>query len=228
MSGFYHYDAILDVMSTMINSKCLPDTKIDTKTAAYVSFKEELATYRLIQIRKAKSFREKEKAFVHKLFDQQYADQETDMCHKTVDKFQSHGIYSYLDYQATPLASAEKVKMIVEQTKMSVAAETVSADYSFVHILGLIMGFYAQSGINIAIKFGEFYQLQKAYVLLLGVLKQTEYSTHRINIIMHRAIVNWQHLPQLLKVQTTYHVIKTFWAEKKKFDAVLKNPIPKA
>ena len=48
---------------------------------------------------------------------------------------------------------------------------------------------------NIAIKFTDFYEFQKAYALLLGVLSKTGYNSARIGMAARKAIVQFSNVP---------------------------------
>lgn len=118
-------------------------------------------------------------------------------------------IYSYLEFN-----QPEK-EVVVEVENRDVLPEftNVSEDKSkigFTGILDLIIKFYAKSGINIAVKFTEFYEFQKAYALLLGVLKKTGYGSYRISIVMKKALKNWKNISQLLNLSTTVHAVKIY------------------
>lgn len=126
-------------------------------------------------------------------------------------------IYSYLEFN-----QPEK-EVVVEVENRDVLPEftNVSEDGSkigFTGILDLIIKFYAKSGINIAVKFTEFYEFQKAYVLLLGVLKKTGYGSYRISIVMKKALRNWKNIPQLLNLSTTVHAVKIYNRENTEYN----------
>ena len=53
-----------------------------------------------------------------------------------------------------------------------------SNNFSFAKFLAKIFKYYTEKGVNIAIRLSEFYEFQKAYLLLLGVLKQVGYSSY--------------------------------------------------
>lgn len=93
-----------------------------------------------------------------------------------------------------------------------------SESISFAGILEIIIKFYALSGINIAIKFSEFYEFQKAYALLLGVLHKVGYNSYRSSIALKRAILNWHNLPKLIHIGTVSHLISSYWEQSNKYN----------
>ena len=97
---------------------------------------------------------------------------------------------------------------------------------TFAKILEMIIKYYATSGINVAIKFSEFNEFQKAYALLLGVLTKVGYNSHRANWAIRDAIVNWKNIPELLHVGPVSHVLQKYWQESgeyTKYEESLKN-----
>jgi hypothetical protein len=93
---------------------------------------------------------------------------------------------------------------------------------SFTKILTEMITFFSVRNINIPIVFNELYDFQKAYALLLGVLKKTNYDLYRMNIIISKAIYNWSNIPQLLNLKTMLHIIKIYWQENKQYDKLKK------
>ncbi len=87
-------------------------------------------------------------------------------------------------------------------------------------VLEKIIKFYASSGVNIAIKFNEFYEFQKAYALLLGVLSRIGYSSYRSNIAIRKAFINFENLHKLYNVKTVAHFINHYFIERKKYHKI--------
>lgn len=82
----------------------------------------------------------------------------------------------------------------------------------------MITEFYAKSGVNIAIKFAEFYELLKAYILLIGVLSQTDYPEMRTSVIMEKIIYDPGNLKALLHIKAVYNMFTSYQTQKKKLD----------
>jgi hypothetical protein len=92
-----------------------------------------------------------------------------------------------------------------------------SESISFAGVMQLIIKFYATSGVNVAIKFAELNELQKAYALLLGVLAKTGYSSYRMGMAIKTGVWNWGHVQKITHVGTTYNTIASYWADSSKY-----------
>ena len=93
---------------------------------------------------------------------------------------------------------------------------------SFPQVLEKILKYYATSGINVPIKMSEFYEFQKAYALLLGVLASVGYHSYRSGIAIKKAIVNFENIGKITEVGTISNVVKAYWRESSEFKELKK------
>jgi hypothetical protein len=142
----------------------------------------------------------------------------SDITYKPVET-EEKTVYSLLEYKPKT-----KETVIENQDTLPVYSEILgdSESITFSKILEMIIKYYATSGVNIAIKFNDFYEFQKAYALLLGVLSKTGYNSYRMGIAIRKAIVSWSNLPSLVHVKTVAHVIAKYKEETAKKDEIVK------
>lgn len=128
-------------------------------------------------------------------------------------------VYSYMEIRPAP-----KEPVVENRDELPEFTEIVgdTENKTFPKILELIIKFYAKVGINIAIKFNDFYEFQKAYALLLGVLHKVGYNSYRASIAMRKAIANVHHIKKLIHVKMVSQAIKTYVIEHKKFNEIKK------
>jgi hypothetical protein len=93
---------------------------------------------------------------------------------------------------------------------------------TFVEILELIFKFYANNNVNIALKFSELFELQKAYILLQGVLRKVNYNPYRENIVMQRAIKNMKNLSKIYHIRTVFNIVNIYLNSRQKFKKLLR------
>ena len=207
MSIFHNYEELFDRMTKLLNSKCI-ETQIDMSSPEYATLKEELHQYHIRNIINQKKDEEWSNIYKRDIFSKQRIEEE-----QSGGTMDDKTIYSYLEYVP------KKQETIVENRDVLPSFTQIprkSESISFTFILEKIIKFYALSGVNIAIKFSEFYEFQKAYVLLLGVLEKVHYNPYRTGIAIGRAIKNIGNVPKLIHIRTTSHVIKTYLQQKKK------------
>ena len=239
MSIFYNYDEILDKMTVLLNSKC-PGKIIDISSVEYKNFRDTLSRHKINNIRNSKIEEEKEKQYEKDIFsDKRVQDENTGNLEKINTKTgivtyipvmytaQLHeeieadtSVYSYLEIK--PRTSETIIEYRNELPQFTeILGETESA--TFASILKEIIEFYAKSGVNIAIKFSDFYDLQKAYLLLLGVLNKVGYNSYRLGIVINKAIKNWKNIPKLANIGTTADIIKIYTREWNKYKKINNN-----
>jgi len=229
LSIFDNFDEMFDRMTELLNSKCT-ESQIDTQTKAYSEFKEMLYEHRIQNTLNKDKERINTDTYKRDIFSTERIDSE-----KSVDtvtqkgsnangrseqlqsqsQSQSQSIYSYLEFE--PIG---KEPIIENRDVLPAFTEIIgnSQSITFAGILEKIIKFYALSGVNIAIKFNEFYEFQKAYALLMGVLHKTGYNSYRTGIAINKAIINWKNITELKNIGTVSHVIKTYWTEHNKFN----------
>lgn len=218
MSIFYNYDEILDTMTILLNSKC-PETQIDMTTPEYQKLKERLVEYKIGKIRNQDVERQNAENYKRDIFSKERINEEkasdtlpmeTPFNPRNIDS-----IYTYLEHE--PRGTETIVENRYELPEFTeILGETKSI--TFVGVLEQIIKFYALSGVNIAIKFSEFYEFQKAYALLLGVLYKTHYNSYRTSIAVRKAIINLGNIVELVHVGTVAHVIATYRNEQEKYN----------
>lgn len=211
MSIYHNFDGILDVMTQLINTKC-PKTQIDTNTDAYKQFRQSLVQKKLDNIRNAKRAEQISDKFEKEIFSRErLMGEKSDLEAPSEKIVKIESIYSYYDMDEP------KKETIIENQDENIVKPTIATEQevttSFANIMAEIIKFYAINGVNIAIKFNELYEFQKAYSLVLGVLKSTNYNPHRIGIAMKKAIVNLQHAKKLLNITVVVDMVKTWWKE---------------
>lgn len=218
MSIFSNFDEMFDVMTKLLNSKCI-ETQIDMTTTEYQELKQTLFKYREQNIRVEEKEKEKQKIYEYDIFSKERIEDETENENQYIGEYKNFNpnnidsIYAYLEYKP------KGKETIIENRDdlppfTNVGSETESI--SFPSVLEKIIKFYALSGVNIAIKFSEFYEFQKAYALLLGVLHKVGYNPYRSGIAIGKAIVNWGNIKELMHLSTVIYVTKKYWEERNK------------
>ncbi|XWV26905.1 hypothetical protein QJ857_gp0145 [Tupanvirus soda lake] len=219
MSMFNNYDEMLDTMTELMNRKCV-ETQIDSSTPEYQELKQKLIGYKIDNILHQNIEKEKSEQYKKDIFSDERINAEK-VAHAEVVHTHSFGqenidsIYSYLEY------NPQEEDFVIETRDELPPYTNVKpgTGVGFVNVLEEIIKFYALSGVNIAIKFNEFYEFQKAYALLLGVLHKVNYNSYRTGIAIGKAIKNWNNIPQLMHIATVSHFVKSYLNEKSKFKA---------
>jgi serine/threonine protein kinase len=237
MSFNYDYDAMLDILTDLLNERCLQDADnviIDKNTEVYQQFKTELITYKLKNTLNVEKEKENSQKYVQvitgdkrvedeKYFDTLHYIKDEEVKRKTesteissLEQTQEHepSIYDYLErIPESKETVIENKDVLPVMTEMMGKSESVS----FAKVMELIIKFYASVGVNIAIKFAELNELQKAYALLLGVLSKTGYNSYRMNMAIKTGVLTWSLFPKLFHFTTTSSVLSTYWNEKSKY-----------
>ena len=220
MSSFYNYDGMFETMTQLVNQKC-PEIQVDMGSPDYKEFRDELRDYKMKNIRNEQKDKFKSKMYDKYIFSVERIDAENG---KTGAK-QGGGqpsIYSHLDYVPTEETIVENKDVLPQLTQMVADSSSIT----FAGILEKIFKYYASKGINIAIKFNEFYELQKAYALLLGVLTKVHYNSYRTGIAIGKSIKSWGNvLKAATHPTTTYHVVQTYLREKAARSALKTRPL---
>jgi hypothetical protein len=217
MSMFYNYEDMFDTMTSLLNSKCV-ETQINPKSDEYIELKKRLIHYRIQNILNEKREKEKSQEYKDHIFSDERiasekAKEKSIIKNRTFDANNNKSIYSILEYK--PVTAETIVENRDELPVMTNISE--SSSISFTDVLEEIIKFYALSGVNIAIKFNELYEFQKAYALLLGVLHKVGYNSYRANIAVHRAIVTWENIPELFHIRTVEHFVNSYRDQRNKY-----------
>ncbi len=224
MSTFYNYDDMLDLISDILNSKCKddPDSFIDKNSTVYIKFKNELIVHKVRNIINADIEEEKNSIYMRDISsDRRLSDEnsnndhiQNDYLHKNENDIEQKNLQtnqpSIYDHLESILEPNEI--FIEEKDTLPVFTEIIdnSESITFAGIMQLIIGFYAKTGVNIAVKFSEFNELQKAYALLLGVLAKTGYGSYRMSQAIKKGILNWRQLSKLVHIKTTYSALHDY------------------
>lgn len=220
MSSFNNYADILDATTKLLNSKCV-ETQIDPTTSAYTELKNKLVEYQIINIQNKQKDNKNTQMFENYMVDDRRIQEEKSEPFKEQypDKiYNLNSIYSLID------SSVTEQETVVENRDVLSDYLTVqnSDSISFTKVLEEIITFYAKSGVNIAIKFNELYEFQKAYALILGVLHKVHYNSYRTNIMIKHAISSWKNLSKLSHFSTVKHAIQSYSAQKSKYKQFVK------
>jgi len=225
-SIYYDYGGVLDLLTEILNKRCSDDPKtlIDMKSQKYIQFRLELTKHKVRNIINSEKERKDYKQYIKTFNSNNRVNDEKEnvkIILKSIDTSytkneskKDKSIYDYLDQKELP-----KEIIIENRDELPVYKEMLgkSESVTFAKIMEMIIKFYADSGINVAIKFAELNEIQKAYALLLGVLAKTGYSSYRMNLAIETGVLTWHHLPKVVNVATTYNLIKYYWNESSKF-----------
>ena len=224
MSIFYNYDEMLDTMTVLLNKRCT-ETQIDMNSESYLKLKKELYDHKINNIQNQEKEKKKAEIYKQDIFSEARIQEEKsgslpDQNPSNVfNPSNINSIYSYLEYKpAGPETIVENKDTLPVFTEILGDSESIT----FSGVLEKIIKYYALSGVNIAIKFSEFYEFQKAYALILGVLHKVGYNSYRTGIAIKRAIVNWSNLTEVVHVGAVGHVVKKYWEESGKYDELKK------
>lgn len=236
MSLFYNYEEILDRLTELLNSRCV-ETQIDINSPEYIALRKQLAEYHRqniinsdAEVRKAEIYRNDIFSAARIQAEKSNTDEIPQIQEPRV--LRDSTIYSYLEYKPR-----EPEVVVENRDTLPVFTEVLgdTTSMTFTKILEIIIKYYATAGVNIAIKFSDFYEFQKSYALLLGVLAKVDYSSYRANMAIERAIVNWSNLPELRHVGTVGHVFTVYRQENEKYNKYKSelvdtngNPLPKS
>jgi hypothetical protein len=227
LSIFYNYDTIFDILTNILNSKCNEDgdTTIDMESEEYSQFKDELKDIRIINTIKATD--ETSKFNQYKTYIQgdyrvslekinndtlHSINQNNEVDEKNID----FSIYDYLEIEPNSKETIIENEIPINDTKEQLGGDNESITFN--DVLQKIITFYALNGVNIAIKFSEFNEFQKAYGLLLGVLTKCQYNSYRMAMAINTGIVNWDNATKALsKPYTAWSVGSIYRKESKKY-----------
>jgi hypothetical protein len=225
MSTFYNFDGMLDTLTDILNSKCKNDanyTFINKKTEEYRAFKKQLKKYKIINIVNQKNVKEKSNKYIHDLLDAQRMNAEMNVLpQETKEDITDEHEKSIYDYLERPLASKETIVENVDILPVFTDVKDDQTSITFEQIIKMIIEFYASNGINVVIKFSELSQLQKAYSLLLGILKDSDYSSYRMAMAIRTGVLRWGSLVNVVSnPSTAVNLVDVYWNESKKYDSI--------
>ncbi|AGC01725.1 putative protein kinase [Acanthamoeba polyphaga moumouvirus] len=224
MSIFYNYDGILDKLTKYVNDKC-DENKININSKSYSVFKEKLRSYKTQNILNRNEIQKRYLIHNDQIFGKQRISEEN-LMEKPI-KFnhienKNESIYKYLDLEDNISDSHIYESNTILNNSIS---KNNNYDICLSDILEKITKFYLANGVNIAIRFTEFYEFQRSYLLLVNVLKSFGYDDIRMSYIINKAIINWKNIPELLHLTTTIRVAKIYLQEKKLYNDLINNNI---
>ncbi|CAI2358595.1 Hypothetical protein MVR_LOCUS302 [uncultured virus] len=169
MSSFYNYDGMLDAMTDLLNSKCVNSKSdlIDKTSSKYTAFKSKLVEYKIANLTNKQREQQRTQEYKSNVFNQ--AAYQSDL-NELDSIYTPLNIYFNQNYKTEAIANTESI--------------------TFNGVLEQIMEFYAESNVNIPMKFNELYTLQKSYVLLMGVLSKLGYDSIRSSIVISKTMSN--------------------------------------
>ena len=191
-------------MTAFLNQRCVK--KIDISNQDYLKMKEELFNYKINKLKRYKYENEVRDKYEKNMFSPKRISNEQSFINKSIkveEKLNTNTIYSYLDYHP------HKGDVIIENDDIisNSTEDNNNGSISFINILELIFKFYAEHDVNVAIKFNEFFELQKAYVLILKVLDKVGYSSFRQTIVMRKAFIQWKNLSVAYHLGTVFDAL---------------------
>lgn len=223
MSVFYNYHDMLYVMTELVNSKCTENSVIDTESESYREFAKLLLRKSYVNIMNTQRIQNNTDKYTKYMFTNRRYDLEKKQNKiKNIVNVNIKTPYDYLDIAKnndnTDFNIYDNDDIIDEQIELDNSFESSS----FMEIVILITEFFAKNGINIAIKFSEFYELMKSYVLLMGVLSQTNYDTNRLNPILLSLMKDLKTITSSIKHPTIlYDYYKLYKNEESKYNELV-------
>lgn len=212
MSLFSNFGGMLDLLTKFVNELC-PDSKqtVDMNSPEYKELKDRLVQYRKENLTNKKKDDAIAKNNIKMFFSEERIKKEqyiTKQEEDQITKFES--IYSYLNMKTNP-----KETVIENEVEIDNLVLKESSQHDLVFILEEIFKFYAKAGINIAVKFADLYKFQKAYALILGVLKQVGYNSSRASFATKRAILDKANIIKIFYITKVLKVALVYTREKK-------------
>lgn len=214
MASFYNYVGVLDEMTDLLNSKCESNI-INKNDKEYINFIKKMKEYQYLNMKYDDIEKQNEKIYESDIFSDERLKQES--AYKIDEEkkiINTNSIYASLSKKNNEETIVENRDVIPVTPR-----ENKSKSVFFNKILEEIIKYYASSGVNIAVKLNDFYELQKAYALLIGVLDKVHYSEYRANIIIRKAIINIKNIPKLSHFKTVIHISAIYLREKRIFNS---------
>lgn len=238
MSLFYNYDGILDFLTDILNSKCSQSSNnkiIDKASPEYKALMGRLVSYKHENIKNKDADSLESQERVNKLFSEDRINKEhysePSNNPSSTDPLigrEEHSVYQYYDIMTK---RGETVEDYNNRTNILLDEEVKHEDKNKVSlnsVLTEIFTFYANNGVNVAIKFSEFYDFQKAYALMLGVLMATGYSSYRVSMAISKGIKSMGNLMKLITSPSLLmFIVRLYSEESRKFKEIVTGQIVK-
>jgi hypothetical protein len=218
MSMFYNYDGVMNKLTEFVNKQCREkngdsNNNINVSGTEYLTMYEIMKNYSRLAVSGYDKYVIMYQNNIDKIFNQERINEEAYDINEANEIVIGNNIYSYLD-----IVSKGQEAVVENTEELRTLSLESSGNKSFNEILIILFAFYAENNVNIAIKFSEIYEFQKAYTLLLGVLKQTQYDAYRMNYVMSQAILNCGHIGKLFYVERVVNIVKIFYREKEIYE----------
>lgn len=216
MSTYYNYDEILDLLTDIMNNKCNNNNSLDKNSNEYKVFKNKLFNYKIENIKNSKLEIKKYNNIISKIFSQQVIDKEKiDIkdIKEIKEEIKEPSIYDTIEIKENQVDKIFEDNNILPDINEE---NNISFNY-FDNVMEEIIKFFAMNNINIAIKFSELNEFQKAYSLILGVLKKINYNSYRTAKSIQKAILTYKNLNKLTNVKSIIYLLQILIKERNKF-----------
>jgi len=219
----HNYPGILFSLTKLLNSKCVVagDAPLDYTSPEYLEFRTKMQTYQVASVALRKRSEREKKKLEKAVFNQAAVDLEVGR-RAPSDKTAGKGCWEdQADYGLYTSIHKEQPrgKVCSKDLFPTVYPSSESKIPSFPQILEEMIVFFSKSQVNVAIKLREFYEFQKAYLLLLGVLTKAKYPGHRLSVCMNKAIVKVDNV-SLDKAVPLAKAATRYYEEKKIADGI--------
>ena len=204
MSALYNYAGILNDLTDLLNKKC-GGKPVDKTSRKYQELLIKLTDYQRRNISASKREKANQKKYQQKIFSQNMIDMECAHNSRENTKLEDYeSIYSHMNSPALQDTIVEN-----KQVLRDVHVEPTES-ISLTDVLEEILKFYALCNVNLAVKFNEFYEFQKAYALLLGVLHKIHYNQYRANIVIEKSIIGISKLHVLKHIGKSFGIVEFY------------------
>lgn len=218
-SVYHNFPFILDTLTELLNSKCDGNDKIDTSNDKYKKLRKALEIYQEVNIASAKLDKQNTSDYRTYIFGDNRIHEEKQRYELATTRPACDTIYCKLD-----MVEANDTILESRDTLQPFKKKHSTSSKSFNEILEIIIKYYATSGVNIAVKINEFYEFQKAYALLLGVLANTHYSSYRMGIAIEKGIKSWKNVAKAIgNPSSMMYVINQLREQKSIYDKIKDN-----
>jgi hypothetical protein len=218
MSIYYNYPDLLDAMTLLMNSACKESEGINTSNEKYLKFRNQLKKIQYQNMLNEDASMRDQEAFEKSMMAEERLRIEASKMREVEaspeNKIERYGEpYEYLNIKTPP-----KEQIVENRDHITYGLETRESKVTtFGTILNMIVTFYSESGVNIAIRFSDFYELLKAYLLLSGSLSQVGYQNERMSFIMSKLLYDTSNLKLITKPRAIFYLFKSYRKQEGKY-----------